>query len=125
MIKLFSSILLALSFLSTCTPAAALPAASPIAYNSYATTNVTTSSYVTIVASTVAPFSSLFICDSSGHFLKIAIGAAGSEVDLTGVPYNSCFDVQLGKLISAGSRISVKALDATATSGGIMISGAR
>ena len=105
--------------------AGATPTASVVAYNAYATTNATTSAYTTLIASTGQPFSDLFVCDTSGHFIKIATGAAGSEVDLSGTPVSSCSYIETGKLIPAGSRISFKALDATASTGGLMVSGSK
>jgi hypothetical protein len=84
---------------------------------SYSATNVTTSAYVTAVASTPIPASQIVICDNSGVILKMATGTAGNEVDLTSVPYNACFQYQLGFVLPSGTRISLKAISASATSG--------
>lgn len=97
--------------------------ATDVAYNSYATTNATTSAYTTLFASTARPFAELFVCDTSGHFIKLALGAAGSEVDLSGLPVSGCFSIHVGRLIPVGSRVSFKAVDANATTGGLMVTG--
>lgn len=91
-------------------------------YMNYATTNVTTSAYVTVVASAPINAGRIFVCDTSGHVLKMAVGAAGSEVDLVTTPYNQCIDTQLFPVLKVGSRISVKALDSTVSSGVITVS---
>lgn len=84
---------------------------------SYSGTNVTTSAYVTFVASTPINSSGIIVCDSSGELLKLAVGAAASEVDLFTMPISSCMQVQLGTVIPAGSRLSLKAISATASTG--------
>lgn len=84
---------------------------------SYSATNVTTSAYVTLVSSTPIPSTQLVVCDNSGHILKIASGASGSEVDVFAAPLNACIDIQLGAAIPAGTRLSIRAIDATASSG--------
>ena len=103
-------------------PGFAKASTSTVAYNAYSTTNATTSAYTTLIASTLAPTSTIFVCDTSGHFVKLAVGAVGSEVDLTGVPVSGCFEIETGKLIPLGSRISFKALDATVSTGGLVVS---
>lgn len=84
---------------------------------SYSSINVTTSAYVTLVSSTSIPNTQIIVCDNSGHILKIASGAPGSEVDLFTVALNACIDIQLGTAIPASSRLSIRAIDATANSG--------
>jgi hypothetical protein len=85
----------------------------------YATTNVTTSAYVTLVGSTPITVSKLVICDTSGQFLKIATGSAGNEVDIFafGVDplVSGCF--VLPYYLKAGTRLSIKSVTASATSG--------
>lgn len=84
---------------------------------SYSATNVTTSAYVTLVSSTPIRSTEFIVCDNSGHILKIASGAPGSEIDLFTVALNACIDIQLGAAIPASTRLSIRAIDATANSG--------
>ena len=83
---------------------------------------MTTSAYVPLVASTPVHVASLLVCDTSGHLIKIAVGAAGYEVDLATAPYNSCMILPIGPVLKLGSRISLKAIDATASSGYLTMS---
>lgn len=82
---------------------------------SYASTNVTTGAYVQLIASTPIPTARIEILDTSGKILKLAVGAAGSEVDICSVPVSG--SIVLPYYIPAGSAISIKAIDASATSG--------
>ncbi len=82
---------------------------------SYAGTNVTTSAYVTLVASTPYAVSRIQICDTSTKVLKIATGAASSERDAFTVQVSGC--VVLPYIIPAGTRLAIKAVDATASTG--------
>jgi hypothetical protein len=87
--------------------------------NNYASSSVITSIYTQLIASTAAAYSAVEIFDSSGETLKLAIGAAGSEVDqfliFPGgngrIPYS----------IPAGSRISIMAVSNTANNGEICL----
>ena len=110
MIKFLTVILLGL-FLS-------LPvfAASNIISNAYATTNVTTSAYVTVAN---APITSgtVIVCDNSGQIVKVAFGSVGNEVDQFTAPLNGCLQVPLTVNINSGTRVSLKAISASATSG--------
>ncbi len=82
---------------------------------SYAGTNVTTSAYTTLVAATPYNVSKIQVCDTSTKLLKIAVGAASSEVDAFTVNVSGCVLVPFA--IAAGSRLSIEAIDATATVG--------
>ena len=87
---------------------------------SYSATNVTTSGYVTLFASTSISCGHLEIIDTSGKIIKFAIGPAGSEVEIC-----TCFvsgAVVVPVYIPAGSRISVEAADANATTGYSVVS---
>lgn len=91
-----------------------------LARNDYTTTNVTTAAYVQLVASTSDVINQLYIFDSSGQTLFLAVGAAASEV-------NKAYIVPGGNgilnlTIPAGSRISIKAVSATASAGELSIS---
>jgi hypothetical protein len=85
----------------------------------YTVTPVTTAAYVTILAATSGAVVSLLVQDTSGSMLKFAIGAAGLEVDQFYVQAGG-FSFQLSFTIPAGSRLSLKALDATANSGAFL-----
>lgn len=80
---------------------------------------VTTAAYTQLVASTSADFKELQIFDSSGQTLVIAIGAAASEVDKLYVfPGGQGY---VKAQIASGSRVSIKAVSATADAGEISI----
>lgn len=83
------------------------------------TTNVTTSAYVTLVAATTIPTASLLCTDTTGRILKLAVGAAGQEVDLFQLPVSGSIEIPLGSLsmIPVGARLSLKAINANATAG--------
>lgn len=82
---------------------------------SYSSTNVTTSAYVQLIASTSTSAGHLEVCDTSAHLLKIASGAAGSETDLFTVQPSGC--VVLSIYLVPGTRLSIEAIDANATTG--------
>lgn len=88
-------------------------------YKDYSSGNVTTGAYVQLIASTTSATSLLDIFDSSGQAMIIAVGAAASEVDQFYVFPGGNGQVQLA--IPAGSRVSVKALTATASSGYLLL----
>lgn len=78
----------------------------------YTGTSVTTAAYVQIKASLAAVTKKLQIFDSSGQTLILAVGGAGSEVDkLYVIPGGNG---EIDHSIAAGSRISLKAVSATA-----------
>ncbi len=87
--------------------------------NDYSITNVTTGAYVQLIASTSGTTNVIEIFDSSGQTLKIAFGAAGFEVDQFIV-----FPGGNGRItckIASGTRVSIKALSGTASTGEIDI----
>lgn len=87
--------------------------------NDYSSVNVTTAAYVELVASTAGLYKKLQIFDSSGQTLKIAIGAAASEVDILLVfpGGNDMIEVN----IPAASRVSIRAVSATASVGELCV----
>ena len=87
--------------------------------NDYSSVNVTTSAYTQLTASTSGTTNRLQIFDSSGQTLVLAVGAAASEVDQIYIFPGGNGDVELA--IASGSRISVKAVSANATSGELAI----
>lgn len=101
-------------------PAAGGRSAVAIARNDYSSSNVTTSAYVELVASTSDVINQLDVFDSSGRTLVFAVGGSGSEVDQFNIVPGGNGVVPLR--IPAGSRISVKAVSGTANSGELDIS---
>lgn len=87
--------------------------------NDYTSTSVTTGAYVQLIASTSADISKMQIFDSSGQTLVIATGAAASEVDKFYVFPGGNGDIDVN--IPSGTRISIKAVSATADAGEIAI----
>lgn len=87
--------------------------------NDYTGTNVTTAAYVQLIASTASDIKKMRIFDSSGQTLVIATGAAASEVDKFLVFPGGNEEIEVN--IPAGTRISIKAISATADSGEILI----
>lgn len=92
-----------------------------VASNSYAATNVTTAAYVQLIASTANAVNTICLSDSSGSIMKVATGAAASEVDRIYLPGGGagCYAVN----IPAATRISLKAIDATASTGYFLYTG--
>jgi hypothetical protein len=87
--------------------------------NDYSSVNVTTAAYTQLVASTADTVNELFIFDSSGQTLFLAVGGAGSEVNKAYIVPggNGILDLN----IPSGSRVSVKAVSANATAGELSI----
>lgn len=82
---------------------------------SYASGNVTTSAYTELFASTALQFSKIQILDTSGQILKIAVGPVGEELDICSTAVNGVVVVPC--FIGIGSRISIRAVNANATTG--------
>lgn len=87
------------------------------ARNDYTSVNVTTGAYVQLIASTAAAVSEVFIFDSSGQTLVLATGGAGVEVDQFYIVPGGNGTVPIS--IAASTRISIKAVSATANAGEI------
>jgi hypothetical protein len=81
----------------------------------YSSTNVSTSAYTELFSSTPIACSKLEILDTSTKILKLAVGPDGSEVDICTIAVSGTIVVPY--YIPQGSRISIKAIDATASSG--------
>lgn len=91
--------------------------------NDCASTNVTTSAYLQIVASTPVGAQSIqfLYIDSAGafHLIKLATGAVGFEVDIC---VNSNIDgVVYNYPIAAGTRLSVKSADTIVNTGNLAL----
>lgn len=91
-----------------------------LARNVYSSVNVTTSAYVQLIASTADVVNQINIFDSSGQTLVLAVGGSGSEVDQIYITPGGNGTMNLG--IPSGSRVSVKAVSATANVGELDIS---
>jgi hypothetical protein len=81
----------------------------------YASTSVTTGAYVQIIATTAAATAVCDVFDSSGQTLFLAVGGSGSEIDQIRVVPGGNGVIPLK--IAAGSRVSLKAISATASAG--------
>ena len=89
--------------------------ANALVRHDYTSVAVTTSAYVQLIASTLDTINYLNIFDSSGQTLVLAVGAAASEVDQIYITPGGTGSINL--LIPTGSRVSVKAVSATANVG--------
>lgn len=83
--------------------------------HSYSSGNVGTSAYVEITPSTPISCSKLELTDSSGKMVIVAKGLAGSEVDLGVCPVSGSIVIPI--YLPPGTRLSLKAIDASATTG--------
>lgn len=109
--KLFTAVALLLSLI----PIRAI--SSNVISIDYSTTNVSSTAYVQLTGSTAQTTSKLQLCDTSGQAVKLAQGASGAEVDLDSIPVNGCITIQMGLVIPFGTRLSLRALKTSATSG--------
>lgn len=82
---------------------------------------VATNAYTEFLASLSEPVSAVEIWNSSGKILTLALGAAGQEVDqeYTILPGGTVEALPIP--IAKGSRIALKAVDATTTTGYIIM----
>lgn len=87
--------------------------------NAYATTSVTTAAYVQLVASTTIAATEIEIFDSSGQTLVLAFGAAAAEIDQIYIFPGGNGKVTLA--VPAATRVSVKAVSATASVGELLV----
>lgn len=85
-------------------------------------TNITTSAYVQLSASTPITTRKVVISNGTSSILLMAIGASGSEVGLFAITATSSLVVELSNTLPAGSRISLEAVSATASSGFVTVS---
>jgi hypothetical protein len=87
----------------------------------YASTNVPTTGYVTLDASLSSSYGHIQIVDTSTQLMKLAIGPAGSEIDLCVFQGNG-YPVLINVYLIAGIRLSVRAVSAEATTGYLAVS---
>lgn len=90
--------------------------------NDYTSTNVTTGAWVQLIASTAAVINCITVFDSSGQTLKLGTGAAASETIALIIPpggLGGCIPLK----IAAGTRLSIRAISATASTGELDVTG--
>lgn len=85
----------------------------------YVSSNVTTSAYSQLVSSLLAAVTEIEIFDSSGEVLELATGGVGSEQRLIYIMPGGNGRVPVK--IASGTRVSIKAVTATANSGLIAV----
>ena len=87
----------------------------------YSSGNVTTAAWTQLIATTAADINLLCITDQSGQVMELGVGAAASEsrIFLVAPGFSGCIPIR----IASGSRVAVKAVSATASSGYLTISG--
>lgn len=83
--------------------------------NDYSSTNVTTGAWVQLVASLASAVNMIEIFDSSGQTLELGIGAPASETRLILVFPGGNGQVPVS--IGSGTRLSIRAVSATANAG--------
>lgn len=83
---------------------------------------VTTAAYTTLIASVAAAINVLYIDDTSGESLFLAVGAAASEVNLLIIPPGG-FSGPVQVAVAAGARLSLKAISADTASGECILNG--
>lgn len=90
--------------------------------NAYASTAVTTGAWVQLIASTAAVINSITIFDSCGQTLELGTGAAASETRKLIIPPGG-IEGMVGLAIPAATRVSVRAISATCSSGELNVTG--
>ncbi len=88
----------------------------------YSSTSVTTGAWVQLIASTAAVINQIYLFDSSGQTLELGTGAAASETRKAIIPPGG-IDGPLNLAIPAGTRVSIRAVSATADVGEIDFTG--
>ncbi len=90
--------------------------------NDYTSTSVTTGAWVQLIASTAAVINQLYLFDSSGQTLELGTGGVASETRKLIIPPGGV-DGPVNIAIPSGTRISIRAVSATASVGEIDITG--
>lgn len=91
-------------------------------YFSYLSTPVDTSTWQELIASTAETINEIFVYDTGGKIMELGVGAVGFETRIFLVSYggpSSPVDI----LIAAGSRLCVRGITGTASTGDITITG--
>lgn len=87
-----------------------------------AVTNITTGAYVQLSASTPILTGKIVVTNQTSSIIIIAFGAAGSEVGIFAINATSNAVIPLSVILPSTSRISLEAVDATASSGWVTVS---
>jgi hypothetical protein len=90
--------------------------------NDYSSVNVTAGTWVELIAATAAEINGIMLFDSSGQTLELGLGAAATETRTLIIPPGG-LDGFIPLQIPSGSRVSIRAISATANSGEINITG--
>lgn len=91
------------------------PVGTPVS-NANASVNITTAAYLQLEASSDRACSALLVFNTSASPIKLALGAAASEVDQFIIPPTT-IGVMIPINIKKATRISAKAIGADATTG--------
>lgn len=92
------------------------------ARNDYSSVNVTTATWVQLIASTTTAINELFIDDTCGQVLELGTGAAASETRKLIIPRGG-FTAAVDLAIPAATRVSLRAITANCTVGDITLTG--
>lgn len=88
----------------------------------FTSTNVSTSAYTQIISSTTKTLRAVTVLNTCANTpLQLALGAAGSETVQITIPANMSNAVTIPLTAPYASRISVIALDTTATTGELQV----
>lgn len=85
------------------------------ALNDNSAANITTGAYVELIASLSGDVTQIDVQDTGGRWLYLATGAPASETDILVIPPTG--NGLIPFVASSGTRISVKAIDGTASAG--------
>lgn len=89
--------------------------------NDHSSVNVTTAAWVQLDSALNADTSMIEIFDSSGSVLQLAVGASGAEVAIPYYIVPGGAPTRLPFILPQGARLSVKAIDANATTGQLIL----
>lgn len=92
------------------------------ARNVYSSTNVTTGAWVQLIASTAGAISQITLFDSSGSTLELGTGGVGVETRKLIIPPGG-IDGALPFTIPTATRVSIRAISGTASTGEIDLTG--
>lgn len=88
----------------------------------YSSTNVTTGAWVQIDASTLAAINAFYLFSSCGEALELGAGAAASETRIALIPPGG-LDGAVPLAIPSGTRLSVRGVSGSCTSGQLLFTG--
>lgn len=89
---------------------------------SYSSTNVTSGAWVQLIASTAATINQMKIFHSCGSGIELGTGAGGAEARKLLIPPGG-FDSDVNLAIASGTRIALRALSTTCSTGEIILTG--